>query len=186
VKREPPPPEDRRERRFRVSLGARGVAAGVISPSVSFGGAAEVRLGKQTADGFGPHVGLSFIYAPNDFLRTADDALVRWTALALTGCPGWSVGTVASIEPCAQVIGGWLNATGIGVSNPASAERSWWSVGALLRVAAHLGWGFSLELEGGIAVPLIERRFINTTPERTVGETPTVAPIVGLGIARVL
>jgi hypothetical protein len=187
VKVTPPrPPEDPSVRRYRVALGARGVAAGVMSPSVSFGGAVDLRLGKLDADGLGPSLGVSFLYVPNDFLRTADDARVRWTALALTACPGWSAGRVASVEPCAQLIGGWLDASGLGVSNPQSVERSWWSVGALLRVAARLGWGFSLELEAGLSVPLIERRFIFTTPERTVGETPTIAPIVGLGIARVL
>ena len=101
-------------RRFRVALGAHGVAAGVMSPSVSFGGAVDLRLGKLDADGIGPSLGVSFLYVPNDFLRTADDARVRWTAVAVTGCPGWSAGRVASVEPCAQVIGGWLDATGLG------------------------------------------------------------------------
>ena len=102
----PPPPEDPSVRRFRVALGAHGVAAGVMSPSVSFGGAVDLRLGKLDADGMGPSLGLSFLYVPNDFLRTADDARVLWTALAVTGCPGWSAGKVASVEPCAQLIGG--------------------------------------------------------------------------------
>ena len=182
----PPPPVDASVRRYRVGLGARGVAAGVMSPSVSFGGAVDVRFGKLDADGIGPSLGVSLLYVPNDLLRTADDARVRLTAIAVTGCPGWSAGRVASIELCAQVIGGGLEATGLGVTNPQSASRSWWSVGALLRVAARLGGGFSLELDAGFTVPLVERRFIFTTPERTVGETPTIAPIVGLGIARVL
>ena len=182
----PPPPVDSSERRLRVVLGARGVAAGVISPSVSFGGAVDVRVGKLDADGIGPSLGASFMYVPNDLLTTADDARVRWIAVGVTGCPGWSAGRVASIEPCAQVIAGSLDATGLGVTNPQSASRSWVSVGALLRVAARLGGGFSLELDAGLSLPLVERRFIFTTPERTVGETPTIAPIVGLGIARVL
>jgi hypothetical protein len=182
----PPPAVDPSLRRYRVALGARGVAAGVMSPSVSFGGALDLRFGKLDADGTGPSLGVSFMYVPNDFLRTADDARVRLMALAVTGCPGWSTGRVASIELCAQVIGGGLEASGLGVTNPQSATRSWWSVGALLRVAARLGGGFSLELDAGLSVPLVERRFIFTTPERTVGETPTVAPMVGLGIARVL
>ena len=182
----PPPAVDPSQRRLRLVLGARGVAAGVISPSVSFGGAVDLRIGKLDADGLGPSLGMSFMYVPNDLLSTADDARVRWIAVAVTGCPGWSAGRVASIEPCAQIIGGSLEATGLGVTNPQSVSRSWWSVGALLRVAARLGGGFSLELDAGLSVPLVERRFIFTTPERTVGETPTIAPMVGLGIARVL
>ena len=182
----PQPPVDPSLRRYRLALGARGVAAGVMSPSVSFGGAVDLRLGKLDADGIGPSVGVSFMYVPNDFLRTADDARVLLMAIAVTGCPGLSAGRVASIELCGQLIGGSLEATGLGVTNPASVTRSWWSVGALLRVAARLGGGFSLELDAGLSVPLVERRFRFTTPERTVGETPTIAPMVGLGIARVL
>ena len=182
----PQPPVDPSLRRYRVGLGARGVAAGIMSPSVSFGGAVDLRFGKLDADGIGPSVGASFMYVPNDFLRTADDARVLLMAIAVTGCPGLSAGRVASIELCGQLIGGSLEATGLGVSNPQSVTRSWWSVGALLRVAARLGGGFSLELDAGLSVPLVERRFIFTTPERTVGETPTIAPMVGLGIARVL
>jgi hypothetical protein len=182
----PQPPVDPSLRRYRVGLGARGVAAGIVSPAVSFGGAVDLRLGKLDADGIGPSLGVSFMYVPNDFLRTADDARMRLMAIAVTGCPGWSAGRVASIELCAQMIGGGLQATGLGVTNPESVTRSWWSVGALLRVAARLGWGFSLELDAGLTVPLVERRFIFRTPERIVGETPTIAPIVGLGIARVL
>jgi len=182
----PPPAVDPSQRRLRLVLGARGVAAGVISPSVSFGGAVDLRIGKLDADGLGPSLGMSFMYVPNDLLSTADDARVRWIAVAVTGCPGWSAGRVASIEPCAQIIGGSLEATGLGVTNPQSVSRSWWSVGALLRVAARLGGGFSLELDAGVSLPLVERRFIFTTPERTVGETRTITPIVGLGIARIL
>jgi hypothetical protein len=178
-------PEDATQRRYRIAVGVRGVAAGVVTPSVSFGGSVDLRLAKQDADGVGPSLGVSGFYVPNDFLRTADDARLRWMALAVTGCPGWKAGRAASVEPCAQVMGGWIDATGLGVTNPRSAGRSWWSVGALLRVAARLGWGFSLELDAGVAVPLVERRFITTTPERTVGETPTIAPMAAVGVTHV-
>ena len=83
-------------------------------------------------------------------------------------------------------IGGWLSATGQGLDFPTSVGRSWWSVGALVRAGAHFGGGFALELEAGATVPLVERRFTITTPERTVGETPTVAPVVTLGLSRAL
>ena len=123
---------------------------------------------------------------PNDFLQTADDIAVRWTAVAATGCPGWNLGRVVTLQPCAQVIGGWLAASGRGLTNPISVGRSWWSAGAILRAGARLGAGFSLELEAGVAFPLIGRQFITTTPDRTVGETPTVAPMVALGLSRSL
>ena len=59
-------------------------------------------------------------------------------------------------------------------------------MGALLRAGAHLGGGFALELEAGATVPLVERQFIRGTPDTTVGKTPTIAPIVALGLSLAL
>jgi hypothetical protein len=177
------PPEPSRGRRFE--LGLRGVAAYVIS-GVNVGGGLALRLEKNTADGAGASVGVSFLYASNDLLQKADNVAVNWMALAATVCPGWSVGRTVTVQPCAQAIGGWLTATGRGISNPDSVGRTWWSVGALLRGAARLGAGFSLEIEAGASVPLARRSFFISTPEGTVGQSPTVAPIVALGLSRSL
>jgi hypothetical protein len=83
-------------------------------------------------------------------------------------------------------MGGWLSATGRGITMPNSAGRTWWSVGALARADLRLGGRFLLELEGGATIPLAKRTFVFTTPEGTVGETPTVAPVVTLGLLRSL
>jgi len=183
VKPPPPPPA---LRPTHVDLGLHAVAADVISTSVSFGGALAARLERHSDDGAGASIGLAFLYVSNDLLQTADAVAVRWTAAAVTACPGWNLGRVVTVQPCAQVIGGWLAASGRGLTNPNSVGRSWWSAGAILRAGAHLGAGFSLELEAGVAFPLIGREFTTRTPERTVGETPTVAPMVALGLSRSL
>ena len=141
-------------RATHFDLALHAVAADVISTSVSFGGAVAARLERHSDDGAGASIGLAFLYVPNDFLQTADDIAVRWTAVAVTGCPGWNLGRVVTLQPCAQVIGGWLAASGRGLDHPSSVGRSWWSAGAILRVGARLGAGFSLELEAGVAFPL--------------------------------
>ena len=179
----PKPPEPSRGRRFE--LGLRGVAAYVVS-GFNVGGGLSLRLEKNAGDGAGASVGVSFLYTSNDLLQKADNVAVNWMALAATACPGWSVGRTVTVQPCAQAIGGWLAATGRGISNPDSVGRTWWSVGALLRGAAHLGAGFSLEIEAGASVPLARRSFFISTPEGTVGQSPTVAPIVALGLSRSL
>jgi len=180
----PPPPPVPRPTHFDLALHA--VAADVISTSVSFGGAVAARLERHSDDGAGASIGLAFLYVPNDFLQTADDVAVHWTAIAATACPGWNLGRTVTLQPCAQAIGGWLAASGRGLDYPSSVGRSWWSVGAILRAGAHLGAGFSLELEGGVAFPLIGRQFVVTPTYRPVGETPTVAPMVALGLSRSL
>jgi hypothetical protein len=111
---------------------------------------------------------------------------VRWTALAATVCPPWSLGRVITLQPCAQGIGGWLSATGRGLTNPRSVGRTWWSAGAMLRLGAHIGADFTVELEAGASVPIVGRRFTSSSPDRTVGETPTISPMVALGLSRSL
>jgi hypothetical protein len=161
----------------------------VVSPFASFGGALTVRLAKHgskldtSSGGRGASVGLSALYLTNDAL-TPEDVRVHWTAGALTICPGWSIGSAVTLEPCARGIGGWLAASDHGVTNPRSAGRSSWSAGALVRAVAGIGAGFELELEAGVEVPIVPRRFVTTTPEETVAETPRVSGIASLGIAR--
>jgi hypothetical protein len=150
------------------------------------GGAVGVRLQRHADGAPRTSVGVTFLYLPNDLVQGADELALRWTAVAITACPPWSLGRTLTAQACGQVIGGWLSATGIGIDHPDSAGRSWWSVGGLLRAGVHLGGGFTLELEVGAAVPLVERRFMITTPEHIAGSTPTVAPVVALGLSLAL
>jgi hypothetical protein len=180
----PPPPPEHVGTRFQIGLQA--VAADVITSSMNFGGGVGVRLERHADDSPRASVGLAFLYAPNDLFQTPDAIALRWTAAAITGCPPWGLGRIVTLQACAQGIGGWMTATGRGISNPGSVSRSWWSVGALVRAGAHFGGGFALELEAGAAVPLVPRSFYIETPEMTVGKTPTVAPVIALGLSRAL
>jgi hypothetical protein len=163
---------------FSVGVGAR--TAETVSPS--FGGAVAVRLERTAPSGRGPSLGLAGSYVSNELFAPAAELASRFAAVEVSVCPGWSAGTTLVIEPCAQAIGGWLTATDRAVTNPSSVGRTWGSLGAMARAALRMGAGFALELEAGLAVPLMERRFITTTPERTVGETPAISGTIGLGI----
>jgi len=179
-----PPPATARRTRF--GLGLQAVAADIISTSLSFGGGLAARFEKRADDRAGASSGLALLYVPNDLVQPADDIAVRWTALAATVCPPWSLGRVITLQPCAQGIGGWLSATGRGLTNPRSVGRTWWSAGAMLRLGAHIGADFTVELEAGASVPIVGRRFTSSSPDRTVGETPTISPMVALGLSRSL
>jgi hypothetical protein len=178
-----PPEPPAQKRRTQIGIGLHALAADLISSSYSFGGALAVRLERRADDGAGASIGLSALYVPDGILQTADSIAIRWTAIAATGCPGWNLGKVMTVQPCVQVIGGWLAARGRDLTHTLSPSRSWWSAGGLLRFGAALGAGFSLQLDTGLTVPLVERTFVTTTPEETVGETPTVSPLVTLGLS---
>ncbi|HEY5088580.1 MAG TPA: hypothetical protein VIK30_01350 [Polyangia bacterium] len=178
--RRSPPPSPRAS---GWELGAALVAAEVVSPLVSAGGAVSLRAGTTIHEGLTPSATLALVFLPGDFLRSGDDIGVRFAALALTGCPGWALGARVEIEPCARATIGLLAATDHSVTNPRSVDLPWWSVGALLRATTRLGAsGFTLELAGGVDLPLAKRSFVITQPAYSVGGTPTVSPTLSLGI----
>jgi hypothetical protein len=169
---------------FELGVAARAVAAHVLSPTFSLGGGLAFRLSRPPGAELHPSIGLQASYVANDLLQTPDEAVARWSAVTVVACPGWGLARPLVLEACAQVSGGWLTVTDRVVTNPRSVGRAWGSAGAFLRAAAALGAGFSLEIEAGLGVPFVERRFITTTPERTVGETPSLTESVSVGIAR--
>jgi hypothetical protein len=165
------------------------VAARIVSPSVNFGAAAVLQLtarrvdaGGGVASGPAPSLGIALMHLRNDLVATPDEVVAHWTGAAVAVCPGWGFGRRVVIEPCAVGMGGWLAANDSAVTNPRAAGRTWWSAGAILRAAVPLGAGFALRLEAGVGVPLANRTFVITTPDRTVAETTTLSPLAGVGI----
>jgi len=176
------PAPARRVRPFRVEVGARVVAAEVVSPFTSLGGAVSLRLTRPAGPSSGTSFGLDLVHLENDLFAAAEDIAVSFTALALSACPlGWELGGVFELRPCAVLAGGRLAATGRSVGAPDSAVRSWWSAGALARASADLGSDVAVELEAGASVPLLRRRFVIDAPPRQVGETPAISALLALG-----
>jgi hypothetical protein len=185
-----PPLEDRGPPRteadaIHFALGLQAIGARVLSPTVSFGGALSLRVARHRPDGAPRSVELAAVYLTNDPWSPDDEVVARWAAAAATVCPGLGLaGSRVAVDLCAQAVGGWLRVKDRVVSNPQSAGRFWGSLGAMARLGIPIGGGFSLEAELTLGIPLVERRFITTTPEETVGTTPPVAVAGGIGVAR--
>ncbi|WP_437765909.1 hypothetical protein WMF27_27350 [Sorangium sp. So ce281] len=178
-----PPPAPREAPSLKFALGAHVVVTQVIAPHASLGAALGARVTPHVEGPLSPSFGLSLMYARNDLLSGGDSVLIQWAAAALSACPvRWQLGPIVSAEPCVVAAGGWLAAAGRGISNPESVVRSWWSAGGFARAAALLGGGTALELEAGVLVPLVHRRFTMGWSAETVGETPVISPLVGVGI----
>ncbi len=165
-----------------LELGLGPVALALLSESWGAGGAIVAR---KTLGGEGilrPTLGLAALYVRNDVGWSPDAALASLAALGATACPARFTASILTIEPCALVLGGWLSVTGRQLTYTSTADRFWLSAGATLRIAAFLGAGLSLALEGGASLVLLERRFYVTVPGNVVAETPTFSPVVGLGL----
>lgn len=182
----PPPPAVEAPERlepFRIEMGAQILLAQVVSPGVNLGGALVARLTQRADSALSPSFGLSLVHARNDVLPGADRASVQWTAVTLTGCPlRWDIAGSLGAAPCITATGGWLAATGHGVTSPESAVRSWWSAGVLARAAVSLGASTALEIEAGASFPLVHRRFTIAFPAETVAKTPAISPLTSVGI----
>jgi len=185
---EPPPPQDAASgsgHALRFALGVRAMAARVLVPTVSVGGGVSLRLVQVRVDAAPRSVELAAIYLTNDPWGSADGVATDWAALSVTLCPGWGLAaTHLALDVCAQGVGGRLQVTDRAVTNPAFAARFWGAVGGMARIGIPVGRGFWVEAEVTLGIPLMERRFITTTPEETVGDTPVVALAGAIGIAR--
>ena len=126
-------------------------------------------------------MGVALVRLQNDLFEKPERASIRYTAVALTACPArWSVQGVVTLEPCALLLAGWLGAAGKANTYNASVLRSLYSAGGSLTLGVPFG-GFALELSGAFTLPLVSRRFVAGISPTTVGETPAISPIGGLG-----
>lgn len=166
-----------------LSVGLGPAAGEVVSPYFSFGGMASLRVEEPEQDRLAPSATLGFLYLRTDLLSGGDEAVFRLAAATVTACPGWGFrGSLASVELCALGVGGWLLASDAGVTVSRSVSRSWWSAGALLRARAPVGAGFAVQLDASASIPLVQRRFVTTTPEETVGTSAGVAPLFAISV----
>ena len=163
-------------------------AARVLSSSVALGAALSGRFGGTTRGGLRPNLAVTFLFLPGDVFESGDNLGVRWIAGAVTGCPGWWLGGRTLLEPCARLTMGVLGMTDHSVSHQLSVDRWWGSAGAVVHLAAPVGWGLALEVDAGVDFPFVTRRFITTTaePNQAVGSTAAVSPTLSVGLSRAL
>lgn len=168
---------------LRFGFGARAHAARLVSPFVGLGGGVFGRLAAAAQpDQVRPSLALALLYVPNDLLRSPDVA-VTWTALALTACPGlgaaWSV---VVIELCAHAAAGWVSAEHRAISNPTNSRRGFATAGGVGRLSVPIAGRLTVDIEAGVAAPLVRRRFVTTSPETVVGDSGWLLWMASVGL----
>lgn len=176
----PPPVVERPVPATELSAGA--MALSLLSSTPSPGVWAGMRRNLVRPGIFNPSVGFALAYVRNDVLQSPNSARAALLAGAVSACPvRWRAGRVTA-QPCAHGLAGWLSATGRQLTYTNTVDRFWLSAGATLRVDLYIGAGLSLDFEGGIGVPIIKRRYYATVQSNVVAESPTISPIVGVGL----
>jgi len=182
------PAPEQRHGSIGFGLGLGPIAGEVSTPAVDVGGTALLRVGpRPDEDGaLRWSVGLSATHLRNDWLGASPEVAISWTAVALTACPGWGIAARLVIEACATTAVGRLRASDRAVSVSTPSTRGWWSVGPVLRARLGLGSGFTVLVDATAHLPLYRRTFVTTTPEETVAQTPRIAGMLGILLAREL
>jgi hypothetical protein len=175
-----PPPQPTAQ----LLLGLAALGAKVLDPYQLVGASAAVQLESLAPAILAPAVRLGGLHARNDLASEPDQALATWSSLALDGCPvRFGSSRLVTLRPCVAVHAGVLYLRGLAVDYPSSATRFWYSVGVLGRADLALGRGLELELQTGLLLPLIERRFFTEVPRQDVAQTPQIAAFLALGLA---
>jgi hypothetical protein len=175
----PPPPASG----FELGLHARGAMQQIVTPCVSFGGSIGASVSSVASSPTGPWFGFGLGYLGNDLVDEPDDFKAHLTTASVSACPlRPRLGSIFFVSPCALVKGGFLEARGLGVSDPKWVFRTWASLGAEIVLELELGAGFSIELAPSLEIPLIKRHFVTGEPPEALAETPAVSAGVSLGI----
>jgi hypothetical protein len=163
--------------RLRLGVGAGGLVHSVLSTQVSLGAALVAWLEFDSLGVSSPAVGLALAHSDSEVLDGDASVSAQWTGATLSACPlRFRLTEAIGVAPCATGSGGRLSVSGLDVDNPRSANRSWWSLGALARLDAALGSSAELAVEAGATIPLARREFVTTPSETSVATTPAVSP----------
>ena len=167
----------------RLELGAASVGSVLLSSGISPGMAVFGRWTPAGRGWFRPTLGMAVTYLRNDVLGSPGAAQAGLTGLVVTLCGmSWGV-SIMTVKPCGLVMAGLLSVSGHQVARTSSVDLLWLSAGAVVRSAVYLGDGLSLDLEAGVSAPFFSREFYTTLPSHVVDKTPTLSPVVGLGLA---
>ena len=178
---EAPPPLPPPLPELEVRVGAHLSGFGQVSPFVSFGGELSVRLIAPWE--VASSLGLAVLRVQNDLFASNEHASVRSTLIELTGCPKrFGAGSTFTFEPCALGMLGWLGATGRGVAHPSGVTRSYAAVGGVLIGSAPFATDWDVELKAGFVLPVVRRRYEQSTPAVEVAGTPSISALGGVGV----
>lgn len=183
-----PRAEDRAARRaspLGFEAGAQASLAQLVTPHLNAGGGV---LGRARLEqGLESSLSLLLSYSQNELFESGRHVGVHLTGLALSACPA-RFGPVSRVhvEPCLVGYGARLEAFGRDLAETESVTRSWWGLGALLRLSVSPLADLSVEVEGGALRPLVERQFVVLPSGTSLGQTPELAPFTSAGVVYAL
>jgi hypothetical protein len=169
---------------LHVALSAHAMIAGFVAPDVQMGGGAAVRIGLGSDPASAVSFTLGGFQVQTDLFARAERSRFRLAAAEVGICPArFALFGGGSVEPCLIGIGGALRAEGVGFDRTQAVSRAYWGLGGTITARFPVGRAPGFGFEGGIGItlPLVERRFVASNPERRLGETPRISALGRLG-----
>lgn len=182
VAQPPSPTPSAPSAQLELEVGLSALGTVVETAGFATGGALSAMLLRQANASTSSAVQLSLMFAGTGLLTAPDDHSTRFGALALDACPFRHHSGQWEFAPCALATVGFLELTGRGISDPETVDHAWWSAGLDLQMAVLLGRGLVLESALAATVPLVRHRYYTNSPDQVVTETPTLSPLLRLGL----
>ncbi|AKV03919.1 Type II/IV secretion system ATP hydrolase TadA/VirB11/CpaF, TadA subfamily [Labilithrix luteola] len=168
-----------------LGVGAGGVLATGIAPHAAIGSRLSAHAALEASDAslFAPALSISAVTTTTVTDKTVLGGLaLRWSALEGVFCPIAIVSRFAVLRPCALFEWGVLRGDGAGIPNAQRNDAPWLAVGTLGRAELPLGYGLHLDVEAGVAAPLVRQRF-DFTSGATAFSTPALGARAALALA---
>ncbi|MGC4000685.1 MAG: hypothetical protein QM767_25840 [Anaeromyxobacter sp.] len=167
-----------RSHRFGVSF----FAAKLVSPQTSIGMRGEYAFAPRVSAAIRPELGIGLSYVPAESLQPKSPISVSETGAFVLLCPTrWFLGEQVSLLPCASTTVGHLRVSSREVWLSTPSERWQATSGIDARLETRLGRHISLDVLAGLFVPWARRSYRTIEPNASVGETPHVSWILGVG-----
>jgi hypothetical protein len=172
--------------RPRVVIGALAGAHGGLAPGLAGSVEPFVDWRPREADA-APSLRFAVAFAASPATATpAGTVTFLWLAARLSACPlAITLGPLTA-QPCAGIDAGMLYARGTHVARPEASARAWIAPTLAARMAWAIALTMNLEVDVGLAAPLLRDRFVFDTPPTDAHAVPPVSGFAGVGIGFLL
>jgi hypothetical protein len=148
-------------------------AVGTSSATFSYGGFLEL---ENEQPGLSPSFRLGAMRAESSAAGHGASGDLVWTLGHASVCPArLDLLSAVSARPCAGIDAGLLSAQAVGLPTSRERTRPWIAPNVAGRLRAGLGRFVFLEIQGGVAVPLVRDELV-VDPAVSVYRAPAVAP----------
>jgi hypothetical protein len=184
---DPPRARDVATSTSRVVLGGLAGAYGGLAPGLSGGVEPFLDWTPRDAWSGAPSLRVAVAFAASPATATPGGTVsFLWLAARLSACPlAITLGPLTA-RPCAGIDAGMLHGRGANVARPEAAARPWVAPTLAARTQWAIAPAMNLEVDVGLAAPLLQDRFVFDTPRADAHAVPPLSGFAGVGIGFLL